>query len=206
MDVPSLHSRFLSDALHRIRPDARVARLTRRRHGARALFGISGRWPRRNSYGVRQLGLNSQRVERGLRTRRRTRDPSAGHPHMCRRSWVSGGGSHSNYYLVESARADGKPRIVSQQYLGAADEVLAKRPVSRGLTPGPRHTSPGLVLRRSCGQLRAKVHAGIERWPLESLTICSSQGPFPRRREQKRHQVFAAKTTGDKRAARRSPP
>ncbi|HEX6683830.1 MAG TPA: hypothetical protein VF062_13585 [Candidatus Limnocylindrales bacterium] len=30
------------------------------------------------------------------------------------------------YYLVESARVDGKPRIVSQQYLGSAEEVVAK--------------------------------------------------------------------------------
>jgi transposase len=30
------------------------------------------------------------------------------------------------YYLVESARVDGKPRIVSQQYLGSAEEVTAK--------------------------------------------------------------------------------
>ena len=30
------------------------------------------------------------------------------------------------YYLVESARVDGKPRIVSQRYLGPADEVLAR--------------------------------------------------------------------------------
>ena len=30
------------------------------------------------------------------------------------------------YYLVESARVGGKPRIVSQQYLGSADEVMAK--------------------------------------------------------------------------------
>jgi transposase len=30
------------------------------------------------------------------------------------------------YYLVESARVDGKPRIVSQQYLGSADEIVAK--------------------------------------------------------------------------------
>jgi hypothetical protein len=32
------------------------------------------------------------------------------------------------YYLVESARVDGKPRIVSQQYLGPADEVAARSP------------------------------------------------------------------------------
>jgi transposase len=35
-------------------------------------------------------------------------------------------GSATYYYLVESARVDGKPRIVSQQYLGSAEEVMAK--------------------------------------------------------------------------------
>jgi transposase len=35
-------------------------------------------------------------------------------------------GSQTYYYLVESARVDGKPRIVSQQYLGSAEEVVAK--------------------------------------------------------------------------------
>jgi transposase len=35
-------------------------------------------------------------------------------------------GSQTYYYLVESARVDGKPRIVSQQYLGSAEEVMAK--------------------------------------------------------------------------------
>ncbi len=35
-------------------------------------------------------------------------------------------GKHTYYYLVESARVGGKPRIVSQQYLGTADEVVAK--------------------------------------------------------------------------------
>ena len=35
-------------------------------------------------------------------------------------------GARTYYYLVESARVDGKPRIVSQQYLGSAEEVLAK--------------------------------------------------------------------------------
>ena len=30
------------------------------------------------------------------------------------------------YYLVESARVDGKPRIVSQQYLGSAEEIVTK--------------------------------------------------------------------------------
>ena len=35
-------------------------------------------------------------------------------------------GKQTYYYLVESARVDGKPRIVSQQYLGTAEEVLAR--------------------------------------------------------------------------------
>jgi transposase len=35
-------------------------------------------------------------------------------------------GKQTYYYLVESARVDGKPRIVSQQYLGTAEEVMAR--------------------------------------------------------------------------------
>ncbi len=35
-------------------------------------------------------------------------------------------GKYTYYYLVESARVDGKPRIVSQEYLGTAEEVMAK--------------------------------------------------------------------------------
>lgn len=39
------------------------------------------------------------------------------------------------YYLVESARVDGKPRIVSQQYLGSAEEVTAKLRGQQAGTP-----------------------------------------------------------------------
>jgi transposase len=39
------------------------------------------------------------------------------------------------YYLVESARVDGKPRIVSQQYLGSAAEIAAK--LAGGRTGAP---------------------------------------------------------------------
>ncbi len=35
-------------------------------------------------------------------------------------------GNQTYYYLVESARVDGKPRIVEQQYLGSAAEVMAR--------------------------------------------------------------------------------
>jgi transposase len=42
-------------------------------------------------------------------------------------------GKQTYYYLVESARVGGKPRIVSQQYLGSAEEVMAKL---SGAAPG----------------------------------------------------------------------
>jgi transposase len=35
-------------------------------------------------------------------------------------------GDRTYYYLVESARVEGKPRIVEQQYLGSAEEVMAR--------------------------------------------------------------------------------
>ena len=35
-------------------------------------------------------------------------------------------GNQTYYYLVESARVGGKPRIVDQQYLGTAEEVMAR--------------------------------------------------------------------------------
>jgi transposase len=35
-------------------------------------------------------------------------------------------GNKTYYYLVESARVGGKPRIVSQRYLGPADEIVAR--------------------------------------------------------------------------------
>jgi transposase len=44
-------------------------------------------------------------------------------------------GNQTYYYLVESARVDGKPRIVSQQYLGTADEVMAKLAGGEGGQP-----------------------------------------------------------------------
>jgi hypothetical protein len=66
-------------------------------------------------------------------------------------------GNQTYYYLVESARVDGKPRIVAQEYLGSAQEVMDRlsgaapgRPertqhkafVGRDL-PGPGHYEPG---------------------------------------------------------------
>jgi hypothetical protein len=37
-------------------------------------------------------------------------------------------GDRTYYYLVESARVGGEPRIVDQQYLGTAEEVKAAIP------------------------------------------------------------------------------
>ena len=45
-------------------------------------------------------------------------------------------GNQTYYYLVESARVRGKPRIVSQQYLGSAAEVIAK--LSQAPAGGPK--------------------------------------------------------------------
>lgn len=47
-------------------------------------------------------------------------------------------GKHTYYYLVESARVDGKPRIVEQQYLGTAEEVMAR--LAGGGAGDPDHT------------------------------------------------------------------
>jgi transposase len=44
-------------------------------------------------------------------------------------------GNKTYYYLVESARVGGKPRIVSQQYLGSAEEVMARLAGTAGGEP-----------------------------------------------------------------------
>ena len=55
-------------------------------------------------------------------------------------------GTATYYYLVESARVDGKPRIVSQEYLGTADELAAAmRGGGLGLPDRTRHKEFGAV-------------------------------------------------------------
>ena len=44
-------------------------------------------------------------------------------------------GNQTYYYLVTSARVDGKPRIVDQQYLGSAEEVMARLAGAPGAGP-----------------------------------------------------------------------
>ena len=45
-------------------------------------------------------------------------------------------GKQTYYYLVESARVDGRPRIVSQKYLGTAEEVMARLEGTAAGEPG----------------------------------------------------------------------
>ncbi len=53
-------------------------------------------------------------------------------------------GKATYYYLVESARVDGRPRIVSQEYLGTADELAtAMRGGGLGLPDRTRHKEFG---------------------------------------------------------------
>ena len=55
-------------------------------------------------------------------------------------------GQATYYYLVESARVDGKPRIVSQEYLGTAQEVAAAmRGQGLGLPGRTQHKDFGAV-------------------------------------------------------------
>jgi transposase len=55
-------------------------------------------------------------------------------------------GGATYYYLVESARAGGKPRIVSQEYLGTADELAAAmRGGGLGLPSRVQHKDFGAV-------------------------------------------------------------
>ena len=55
-------------------------------------------------------------------------------------------GNATYYYLVESARVDGKPRIVSQEYLGTAEELAAAmRGGGLGLPDRTQHKDFGAV-------------------------------------------------------------
>ena len=70
-------------------------------------------------------------------------------------------GKATYYYLVESARVDGKPRIVSQEYLGTADELAAAmRGGGLGLPDRTRHKEFGDVA-AAWGMLEDLGVAGI---------------------------------------------
>jgi hypothetical protein len=72
----------------------------------------------------------------------------AAHAHQLRNSGASlvGNqlGGRTYYYLVESARVAGKPRIVSQRYLGSAEELAARlSQAGPGEPTGTRHRAFG---------------------------------------------------------------
>jgi transposase len=54
-------------------------------------------------------------------------------------------GAATYYYLVESARVHGKPRIVSQEYLGTAEELVAAMRGGLGLPDRVQHKDFGAV-------------------------------------------------------------
>ena len=70
-------------------------------------------------------------------------------------------GNKTYYYLVESARVGGKPRIVSQQYLGSAEEIAARL---RGVGVG----DPARTQHRSFGDVAA-VWSVLERLDLVGI-------------------------------------
>ncbi len=76
---------------------------------------------------------------------------------------------HTYYYLVESARVGGKPRIVSQQYLGSAEEVAARL---AGSGPG----EPDRTAHRAFGDLAA-VWSVLERLGVAQVVdeVCGSR-------------------------------
>ena len=70
-------------------------------------------------------------------------------------------GTATYYYLVESARVDGKPRIVSQEYLGTAEELAAAmRGGGLGLPDRTQHRDFGAVA-AAWGMLEDLGVAGI---------------------------------------------
>ncbi len=70
-------------------------------------------------------------------------------------------GGRRYYYLVESARVGGKPRIVSQRYLGSAEEVAARlSEAGPGEPTGSRHLAFGDVA-AVWGMLSRLGYAGI---------------------------------------------
>jgi len=85
-------------------------------------------------------------------------------------------GNQTYYYLVESARVDGKPRIVEQQYLGSTAEVMAR-------LAGAPAGSPERTQHRTFGDLAA-VWAILERLNVaERSTRRADPGaPMPVRR------------------------
>ena len=83
-------------------------------------------------------------------------------------------GNKTYYYLVESARVGGKPRIVSQRYLGPADEIVARlAETGPGEPDRTRHLAFGDV---------AAVWAMLERLKVAEISRRGRRRPAGRRR------------------------
>ena len=78
-------------------------------------------------------------------------------------------GNQTYYYLVESARVNGKPRIVDQQYLGSAEEVMAR-------LSGTQAGSPERTQHKAFGDLAA-VWSILERLKVADAidAVCGSR-------------------------------
>jgi transposase len=78
-------------------------------------------------------------------------------------------GNQTYYYLVESARVNGKPRIVDQQYLGSAEEVMAR-------LSGAQAGSPKRTQHKGFGDLAA-VWSILERLKVADAidAVCGSR-------------------------------
>ena len=78
-------------------------------------------------------------------------------------------GNQTYYYLVESARVNGRPRIVDQQYLGSAEEVMAR-------LSGAQAGSPERTQHKGFGDLAA-VWSILERLKVADAidAVCGSR-------------------------------
>ena len=70
-------------------------------------------------------------------------------------------GNKTYYYLVESARVGGKPRIVSQRYLGPAEEIIARLSETGPGEPDDRAAAP-----RRAGSAGTPGRAGSRSTPM----------------------------------------
>jgi transposase len=71
-------------------------------------------------------------------------------------------GGHTYYYLAESARVGGKPRIVSQRYLGKADDIEAAMAGAQTVPDRTRHLAFGDLAAALSVLRRLKVAEAVD--------------------------------------------
>jgi hypothetical protein len=105
---------------------------------------------------------------------------------------------HTYYYLVESARVGGKPRIVSQRYLGKASDIEAAIDGATVMPDRTRHLAFGDVAAVWEMLWRLRVAELIDRWlqlPAGALRSPRLRPETLRRTESQVLQTDTAKTT-----------